>query len=210
MKAVKSDRPTYVVFAGVNGAGKSTFYHSDFWLEDNVDRKMPRVNPDEILLSFDGDPQSKSDQLRAGKEALKQIDHYFQQLESFNQETTLTGKIALRTIKRARNLGYRIVLYYIGVNSPEISSMRIAHRVEMGGHYISKETVKRRYDRSLSNLSNVIDLCDEVIVLDNTDMFIVVARWTNGVISWVGRIFDKAPWLIKAINDDSIWRNTLI
>lgn len=44
-------QPTLVVFAGVNGAGKSTFYQSRLWCECDIDSRMPRINPDEIIIA---------------------------------------------------------------------------------------------------------------------------------------------------------------
>lgn len=200
------DQPVYIIFAGVDGVGKSTFYHTDYWLTTGIARSMQRVNPDEILVASGGLSLSISDQLKAAKEAYRQIESNFEKLVSFNQETTLTGKTAVRNIRRAYSLGYKVVLYYIGVDSPEISVKRIEHRVEVGGHDIDSKTVYKRYFESLRNLSNVIDYCEEVIVFDNTERFTAVARWSKGVLSWVGKIFDHAPWLVDAMHDD-LWRN---
>lgn len=53
-------RPLYLVFAGVNGAGKPTFYHAGFWRQPDVERGLPRVNADEILRELGGDVASKA------------------------------------------------------------------------------------------------------------------------------------------------------
>lgn len=201
------ERPTYVVFAGVNGAGKSTFYHSGQWAAPSKARSMPRVNPDELLAQAGGDNGSVADQMRAGREALRKIDELFARRRSFNQETTLTGHLPLRTIRRAREVGYRVILYYIGVDSPETSLARIAHRVSIGGHPIDEASVRRRYLTSLRNLSHALDLCDEATVFDNTIEFVAVAQWTRGVISWVGDLVKRAPWLLEAIQDETLWRS---
>ena len=41
----------YVVFAGVNGAGKSTFYCTGLWRTEDMPRTMARVNSDEIVVA---------------------------------------------------------------------------------------------------------------------------------------------------------------
>lgn len=199
-------RPTLVMFAGVNGAGKSTFFHSGRWAESSSTRSMQRVNPDEILIGNGGDPSSAADQLKAGREALRLIDECLTHRRSFNQETTLTGRSPLRTLKRAREYGYRILMYYIGVDSPETCLARIARRVQTGGHDISDTAVRRRYRASLRNLSNALDLCDEVTVLDNTVEFVTAAQWARGVLCWVGDLPKHAPWLLEAIKDEALWR----
>ena len=36
-------QPVYVVFAGVNGAGKSTFYRTGLWRTEDMPRTMTRA-----------------------------------------------------------------------------------------------------------------------------------------------------------------------
>lgn len=199
-------RPVYVAFAGVNGAGKSTFYHAGFWRDPSMPRSLARVNSDEIVVANGGDPRSDADQLRADREALLRIDHCLARRASFNQETTLTGRTCLKTIQRAREAGYRVVLYYIGIASAEDAVARIAHRVALGGHPIDEEAVRRRWRTSLRNLSRALDLCDEATIFDNTVEFTALARWTGGVLSWVGNLAVHGSWLMDAVRDDEIWR----
>lgn len=114
----------YLVFAGVNGAGKSTLYQTmQAELHD-----MLRVNTDEIVRSF-GDWKNTRDVLNAGKIAIKQIEQYFEQGNSFNQETTLCGASIIRNIQKAKDLGYCVDLHYVGVETVDIAKERIKHRV---------------------------------------------------------------------------------
>lgn len=57
--------PRYIIIAGVNGAGKSTFYHL---LRDI--QEMPRINTDEIVKEI-GNWKNLSDVMQAGKIAVK-------------------------------------------------------------------------------------------------------------------------------------------
>lgn len=98
-----ASQPTFVVFAGVNGAGKSTFYQSGLWRECDTDSCMLRINPDEIIIAAGKDWSSPTDQLWAGKQAVGQVRDNFAHMRSFNQETTLAGKSAVRAFgKRIR------------------------------------------------------------------------------------------------------------
>ena len=47
-------QPTYLVFGGVNGAEKSTFFHTGFWRTDDLPTCLPRVNSDEIVVCHGG------------------------------------------------------------------------------------------------------------------------------------------------------------
>ena len=68
---------------------------------------MPRVNTDEILREF-GDWRNTADLMKAGKIAVKRLNSYLLEGITFNQETTLCGHSILRTIDRAKQLGYVI------------------------------------------------------------------------------------------------------
>lgn len=73
---------------------------------------------------------------------------------------------------------------YICVESPEIAKDRVRTRVEKGGHGIPDETIERRYYESLKKLYEVIDICDEINIYDNTNMFREIIDYKNGEIIW--------------------------
>lgn len=202
-----SIQPHLIVFAGVNGVGKSTFYHSGLWRFPGMPDKIERINPDEILLHQKGSSDSAADQLKAGREALSRIEACLEAKRSFNQETTLSSHTAMKTIKRAKELGYRVLLYYVGVQNETIALKRIAHRKEIGGHNIDEHLVRRRFKSSLKNFSRVLDYCDQATVLDNTENFRVIAQWEMGLLTWVGNLKVAGGWLLSAMTDESIWRN---
>ncbi|ALF20234.1 zeta toxin family protein [Fusobacterium nucleatum] len=156
------------IFAGVNGAGKSTLYNSH--IDDEGIKNSVRINTDEIVRTF-GDWRNNVDQIKAGKIAITLKNKCFNEEKSFNEETTLTGKTILKTINRAKELGYKIYLYYIGVDSPEIAKERVRNRVLKGGHNISSEVIEKRYYESLENLKKIISKCDYVKIYDNSDIY---------------------------------------
>ena len=156
-----SEQPFYVVFAGVNGAGKSTLFRSDFWHTGGMPATMARVNPDEILREQGGDWSNGQDQVAAGRIALRSVDEHLAARRSFNQETTLAGHRALRTMAEAREKGYRVFLFYIGLANEGIALQRIERRVQAGGHDIDEALVRKRYRASLANLSKALPYCEE-------------------------------------------------
>jgi predicted ABC-type ATPase len=164
----------YILIAGVNGAGKSTLYHTINSLQD-----MLRVNTDEIIRTF-GNWQNASDNLKAGKIAVKKIKEYFENGYSFNQETTLCGKSIFRNIKFAKEQGYYIEMHYVGVDSVELAKERVAYRVQHGGHGISDADIERRYLESLDNLQLVLPMCDFAVLYDNTINFHRFAIYESG------------------------------
>lgn len=76
------------------------------------------------------------------KEAVKRIKYYFDNGISFNQETTLTGNSIINNIKIAKQHGYTVKMYYVGVESVDIAIRRVQHR-ERGGHGIAETDIRR-------------------------------------------------------------------
>ncbi|WP_294728772.1 zeta toxin family protein [uncultured Fusobacterium sp.] len=183
------------LFAGVNGVGKSTMYNSQ--IEEGIKQSI-RINTDEIVRTF-GDWKNNADQIKAAKIAIKLRNHCFEEGKSFNEETTLTGKTILKTIDRAKELGYKIYLYYIGVDSPEIAKERVRNRVLKGGHDISSEVIEKRYYESLENLKKIISKCDYVDIYDNTDIYKLVFSFANNEI--IENSISSSEWAKEAIRE---------
>lgn len=164
----------YIVFAGVNGVGKSTLYQTWESLQN-----MPRVNTDEIVREF-GDWRNTSDLMKAGKIAVSKMEQYLREDRTFNQETTLCGKAILRTIKKAKEKGYFIELHYVGVEEVGIVKNRVKERVKRGGHGIPESDIERRYIETFTNLKMILPICDLAVFYDNTKQFHRFAIFKNG------------------------------
>jgi len=183
----------YTIFAGVNGAGKSTFYSSLY----NSLKGEKRINTDEMVARL-GSWTDGSLQMRCAKEAIALIKEYLGAGASLNQETTLTGKGILRNIKLAQNKGYEVHLHYVGVDNVEIAFERVKKRVQLGGHGIAEEDIRRRYKNSFKNLNEAFQYCDIVTFYDNSYDFKNVAVFENGNLVYKSKEIPK--WLKE--NDD--------
>lgn len=168
----------YNIYAGINGAGKSTLYQTAFF-----DPNMKRINPDEIVQRI-GDWRNELDQMKAGKIAVKEIRDCISKGISFNQETTLCGKSSIATIWKAKEVGYKINMHYVGVNSAEIAKERVKERVFKGGHDIPEHLIEKRYQETLDNLVKAIPLCDQIDIYDNTTNLTLVSQIEQGRVLW--------------------------
>ncbi|APC79298.1 TPA: zeta toxin family protein [Clostridium botulinum] len=172
--------PTYTIFAGVNGAGKTSIYRSIYYNE-NKDEK--RINTDEMVARI-GSWKDNNLQIKCAREAVKLIKQYILEHISFNQETTLSGKSIIKNIKFAKEKGFYVIMNYIGVQDPEVAKERVKIRVSKGGHGIPDKDIERRYYDSLNNLNNVIEICDEVNIYDNTEVLREIIYLKNDKIIW--------------------------
>ena len=155
----------FYLFAGVNGTGKSTLYNSES-LDVNI-KDTIRINTDEIVRKI-GNWKNDSDQIKAAKIAINLRNNCFQCGKSFNEETTLTGKTILKNIDKAKEQGYELQLFYVGLNSSDIAKERVKNRVEKGGHNIENDVIEKKYYESLKNLKKIISKFDKVYLYDNS------------------------------------------
>lgn len=163
----------YTIIGGVNGCGKSSLTGA---------LKAERSDLGTVL---DGDRPST-------------IDECLEMGVSFTQETTLSGARTERTIRRAKDLGYTIRLYYIGLDTVEESLGRIQNRVAKGGHNIPREDVERRFSTRFADVLRVLPYCDEARFFDNDNGFVEVAEYRNG--EMFPRVADPPRWLRELRN----------
>lgn len=59
-------------------------------------------------------------------------------------------------------------LIFIGLESAELSRLRVAHRVKNGGHDVPSEKLATRYPRTLENLAQALAFVPTVRLYDNS------------------------------------------
>ncbi len=148
--------PILYIISGANGSGKSTLA-SELLSAKTLDF----LNADEIAKEICPE-HIESVKIRAGKLVLKKLEQLLIKKSSFAIETTLAGKNHIKTIQKAKELGYKIVLIYSYLDNVEMCENRIKIRVLNGGHDIPKEDITRRFYRSKENFWNLYkDMVDE-------------------------------------------------
>lgn len=167
----------YTIIGGVNGVGKSSF--TGVLKERSPDLGVI-VDVDKIIAELGGNA------LAGGKAALRKMNACIEKGISFTQETTLSGRKTEATAKQVRDLGYRVRLFYIGLDSAEESLLRIANRVKRGGHDIPRDDVIRRFAERWEAVAKVLPFCDEAEFYDNDNGFVLVAEYRNGELRTVG------------------------
>ncbi len=154
-----------IIIAGPNGAGKTTFA-SEF-LPNEAECPV-FVNADLIaagLAPFD--PEQAA--FKAGRVMLSEIDSYTSAGKSFAFETTLSGRVYATKIPQWKEKGYRVKLFFLQLESPELAIERVHQRVKAGGHDIPEATIRRRFDAGLHHLQTIYKpLVDEWVVYDNS------------------------------------------
>ncbi|MCW7468188.1 zeta toxin family protein [Leptospira kanakyensis] len=123
---------------------------------------------------------------------------------SFSFETVMSDMRKLDFLKKAKDAGYVIYLYFFCTVDPEINKNRVEIRVKEKGHNVPPEKIEERYYRSLENLKEAIRISNRAYLFDtSSDDFesLLFAGVTNGV--EVEKFTqNKLPaWFIKSVVD---------
>ncbi len=174
----------YTMIGGLDGCGKSS-------LTGCLKRERTDLGK---IIDVDKLNAQYGNIVEGGKAAVQEIDRCLMLGVNFTQETTLSGIRTLKTARQARERGYHVRLYYVGLNSAQESLERIRNRVQKGGHNIPEADVLRRYQRRFHDLAAILPYCDEAVFYDNYNGFQVVAEYRNGEIVPQTEVFPK--WLL--------------
>lgn len=100
---------------------------------------------------------------------------------SFTFETVMSDVSKLEFLKQAKDKGYRIYLYFVSTEAPEINISRVKIRVNQLGHNVSPEKIKSRYYKSLQNLKEAVKISNRAYLWDNSyKQSILFSEITNG------------------------------
>jgi len=156
--------PEIFVFGGCNGSGKSTLANEILaYLKPspefvNADVIAAQLNPNDVDAAA----------ITASRLMLERINNLASQKVDFAFETTLAARSFARFLKKCKGEGYRINLYYLWLESPDLAVERVARRVASGGHDIPDDIIRRRYQRGIKNFFELYSpLADRWIVYDN-------------------------------------------
>lgn len=159
-----SDRkPMVLVFAGPNGSGKST-------ITEYLDIVGTYTNADDIVSATG----------MSNEDAARLVDemryHSIESKEDFTFETVLSSQYKLDILQKAKAEGYFIKCIFVLTVHPSVNVARVEARVANGGHAVDEDKIRSRYDKSLGNIKQLMELCDILHVYDNTEEPVRIIR----------------------------------
>lgn len=148
---------------GPNGAGKSTFVR--FVLAPQRPG-VPFVNADVLA-----EQRWPGDALRHAREASEMAAQAREQLlaarRPFVAETVASHPSKVDLVARAKQLGYRVHVHVLMVPE-EQAVLRVARRVDAGGHDVPEGKIRNRYARLWEHVAAMVELADTVEMYDNS------------------------------------------
>ena len=150
-------KPVVLVFAGPNGSGKTT-----------ITRQFPRhgvyINADDLKAEY-----SLAD-TEAARQAEALRNKLVEKKADFSFETVLSTERNLLLLQRAKENGYEVHCIYILTCNADINVARVRGRIRDGGHDVPEEKIRSRYVKALKLLPKIIEVCDKILIYDNSVM----------------------------------------
>ena len=163
---INERKPVLIVIAGPNGSGKTTIttkilHHQ--WMEDAI-----YINPDQIAKDKFGDWNSAEAVMQSVKYCEVLREQCLVERKSLIFETVLSAPDKLFFIRRAKEAGFFIRIFFVSTNHPSVNASRIAQRVMNGGHDVPIPKIISRYFKSIANFKVASQLADRAYIYDNS------------------------------------------
>jgi predicted ABC-type ATPase len=88
--------------------------------------------------------------------------------KKFSFETVFSHSSKLEVMQHAIAVGYKVYLYFVSTESPEINKFRVQARKVQKGHDVPEDKIVSRYYRSLDLLYDACQLAYQVFFFDNS------------------------------------------
>jgi len=87
---------------------------------------------------------------------------------TFTFETVMSHRSKIDFMRKARERGYRVYLYFVATDDPTINIDRVRRRVMQGGHPVNDDKVIDRYHKSIALMTEACEVAHRAYVFDNS------------------------------------------
>jgi lipopolysaccharide/colanic/teichoic acid biosynthesis glycosyltransferase/predicted ABC-type ATPase len=155
--------PFLLIVAGPNGAGKTTLTR---WLRSQEIDFGEYINADDIASELQGPEDVRVRE--AQRIADVRREQCLEARRSFTFETVMSHPSKVELLKRAKQAGFFVQLFFVGTDDSEINVARVALRVKQGGHDVPEDKIVSRWQRTMDLLAEAVRSVDEAFVFDNS------------------------------------------
>jgi predicted ABC-type ATPase len=193
-----TEKPNLLIIAGPNGSGKTSVTSKilqHHWIKDCL-----YINPDNIARDDFGDWNSPEAIIKAANKASELREESLLNMKSILFETVLSAPDKIDYIRRAKESGYFIRLFFVGTDHPSINASRVTQRVIKGGHDVPIPKIISRFSKSIANCSILAPFVDRFYAYDNSEEYAdpkLLFRAKDGI-------------LVKKYSKVNIWAQSIL
>jgi predicted ABC-type ATPase len=136
-----------------------------------LEKEVSYYNPDEAtrrILSANPGATLEQANSEARKEGKRLLERAIEERLDFAFETTLGGNTIPALLQKAVGKGIEVRIWFAGLSSPELHMKRVQSPVEAGGLDIPEQKIRERYNKSRTNLIDLMPGLTEQRVYDNS------------------------------------------
>jgi len=171
--------PILHILAGSNGAGKSSLYDSTVSrMTDAVFVNADRLIAEAIGAHATTEAHAKRGQALADAERVRLMAARL----SLVTESTFSHGSKVELVREALALGYRVLIYHVGLESADLAVARVQERASNGGHPVPEDRIRGRYARNRGFIRDAMLLATGGFVFDNS----VLGDPPRRVVTFVG------------------------
>lgn len=118
---------------------------------------------------------------------------------SFTMETVFSHPDKVKFMQRAKDKGYKVYLYFVSTENPDINIKRVEGRVAAGGHDVATDKIIERYERTMKNLYNALKISYRAYIFDNSgaSTIKIAEKDKEGIIYFAESV---PEWVLKHLN----------
>lgn len=163
-------RAELVIIAGINGAGKTTFYQQNHQRFD----QFTYISADEILRKMHGNWRKSDDQIKALLQMDATVRKLINQHVNIVYEVNLGGnaRSVVKIMDLAHSMHYSVTVIEIRIRDAALAVERILQRFKAGGFGADPALITKRFTKLESDFAELEQTADQVIKFDNTQSFI--------------------------------------
>jgi predicted ABC-type ATPase len=121
--------------------------------------------------------------------------------KKFSFETVFSHPSKVDFMREAVNAGYKVYLYFVSTESPDINVFRVKARTMKGGHDVPEYKIRSRYDRSMNFMFEASLVAHRSYFFDNSsakkDPKVVAQVEKSGLMPSVQTYGERPNWFIK-------------
>jgi predicted ABC-type ATPase len=129
-----------------------------------------------------------------------------QEGKTFTFETVMSSRDKVDFMREARERGYRVYLYFVATDDPDINLDRVQRRVLQGGHPVPEDKVRKRYRESIDLMTEASSFAHRSYIFDNSGSkhkLLVEVKELASEVSITLHTSRLNPWFVET----ELWRS---
>lgn len=163
-------RAELVIIAGINGAGKTTFYQQNHQRLD----QFTYISEDEFLQKMHGNWRKSDDQIKALLQTDAAIRELINRHANIVYEVSLGGNVrsVVKLMDLAHSMHYSVTVIEIRIRDAALAVERILQRFKAGGFGADPALITKRFTNLESDFAELERAANHVVKFDNTQALI--------------------------------------